>query len=52
LLNDLTVYSSPEVGDTASNKAARAFLSFDISSILTGSYIVSVELDLSNIIQG
>ena len=51
LLNDLTVYSSPEVGDTASNKTARAFLSFDISSILPGSYIVSAELDLSNIIQ-
>ena len=51
LLNDLTVYSSPGVGDTASNKAARAFLSFDISSILPGSYMVSAELDLSNIIQ-
>lgn len=51
LLNDLTVYSSSEVGDTASNKTPRAFLSFDISSILPGSYIVSAELDLSNIIQ-
>ena len=51
LLNDLTVYSSPEVGDTASNKTARAFLSFDISSILPGSYIVSADLDLCNIIQ-
>jgi len=51
LINDLTVYSSPEVGDTASNKTARAFLSFDISSIPPGSYIVSAELDLSNIIQ-
>ena len=51
LLNDLTVYSSPEVGDTASNKTARAFLSFDISSIPPGSYIVSAELDLCNIIQ-
>ena len=51
LLNDLTVYSSPEVGDTANNKTARAFLSFDISSIPPGSYIVSAELNLSNIIQ-
>lgn len=51
LQNDLTVYSSPEVGDTASNKTARAFLSFDISSIPPGSIIVSAELDLSNITQ-
>lgn len=45
------MYSSPEVGDTANNKTARAFLSFDISSIPPGSYIVSAELDLSDIIQ-
>ncbi len=51
LQNDLTVYSSLQVGDTATNKAARAFLSFDISSIPPGSYIISAELDLSNITQ-
>jgi len=51
LQNNLFVYSSPEVGDTASNKATRAFLSFDISSIPPGSYIVSAELDLNNITQ-
>lgn len=51
LQNDLTVYSSTEVGDTANNKTARAFLSFDISSIPLGSNIVSAELNLSNITQ-
>jgi len=51
LKNDLTVYSSPQVGDTANNKTARAFLSFDISSIPLGSNIVSAELNLSNITQ-
>jgi len=45
------VYSSPQVGDTANNKATRAFLSFDISSIPPGSYIISAELDLNNITQ-
>jgi len=51
LQDNLTVYSSPQVGDTANNKATRAFLSFDISSIPPGSNIVSAELDLSNITQ-
>jgi len=51
LQDNLTVYSSPQVGDTANNKATRAFLSFDISSIPPGSYIVSAELDLNNITQ-
>jgi len=51
LQDNLTAYSSPQVGDTASNKATRAFLSFDISSILLGSYIVSAELNLNNITQ-
>jgi len=51
LKNDLTVYSDPQVGDTANNKTARAFLSFDISSIPPGSYIISAELDLNNITQ-
>ena len=45
------VYSSPQVGDTANNKATRAFLSFDISSIPPGSIIVSAELNLNNITQ-
>jgi hypothetical protein len=51
LQDNLTVYSSPQVGDNANNKATRAFLSFDISSIPLGSDIVSAELDLSNITQ-
>ncbi len=51
LQNNLFVYSSPQVGDTANNKASRAFLSFDISSIPPGSYIISAELDLNNITQ-
>ena len=51
LEDNLTVYSSPQVGDNANNKATRAFLSFDISSIPPGSNIVSAELDLSNITQ-
>ena len=51
LQDNLTVYSSPQVGDSANNKASRAFLSFDISSIPPGSNIVSAELDLSNITQ-
>jgi len=51
LEDNLFVYSSPQVGDTANNKATRAFLSFDISSIPLGSIIVSAELDLSNITQ-
>lgn len=51
LQNNLIVYSSPQVGDTANNKATRAFLSFDISSIPPGSYIISAELDLNNITQ-
>jgi len=41
LEDNLFVYSSPQVGDTANNKATRAFLSFDISSIPLGSIIVS-----------
>jgi len=51
LEDNLFVYSSPQVGDTANNKATRAFLSFDISSIPPGSIIVSAELNLSNITQ-
>ena len=51
LQNNLIVYSSPQVGDTANNKATRAFLSFDISSFPPGSYIISAELDLNNITQ-
>ncbi|MCK5767385.1 MAG: hypothetical protein KAH35_03295 [Candidatus Atribacteria bacterium] len=51
LQNNLFVYSSPQVGDTANNKATRAFLSFDISSIPPGSYIISAELNLNNITQ-
>lgn len=51
LEDNLTVYSSPQVGDTANNKATRAFLSFDISSIPPGSIIVSAKLNLSNITQ-
>lgn len=51
LEDNLTVYSSPQVGDTANNKATRAFLSFDISSIPPGSIIVSAELNLNNITQ-
>jgi len=51
LEDNLFVYSSPQVGDTANNKATRAFLSFDISSIPPGSIIVSAELNLNNITQ-
>ena len=41
------VGSEPNVGDTASNVATQAFLSFDISLIPAGAIIKSASLDLS-----
>jgi Ig-like domain-containing protein len=42
VLNDGTVFSFPNVGDTAANKTAEAFVSFDLSSIPDDATITKV----------